>query len=336
MLRFIPKPLRIQTHRKRMKLVFHTPGHRKLTDAIVRMCKSCDVELEFTHDFERIKRPDYDLLIMNANYICPDLIPAHIKILYGPQHWVFPTGPIVGPLNPEYAKRAAFNALSKWNTQRLLADGTLVVPYVEFPFAVDLETFCPGAPVAPAHDCIVYVKRRAHTLVNAVLARLQTAGLTYVLFRYGSYNEHEYLRALRTSKFMVVLDAHESQGFALEEAMACNVPLLVVDATSMYDECDDGVHATYESYRPKPLLATSVPYWSDECGIRITDLSEFDEALAKMRATYTTFSPRAYVERELSPRACMERMLAFAQHGSPQGSVGSGAGAGAGTGETAA
>jgi len=140
---------------------------------------------------------------------------------------------------------------------------------------------------------------------------LNQKGLQYKIFRYGSYNEEEYKSSLQKAKFMLTLDAHESQGFALEEAMSSGVPLLVMDATSMYDEMDNGVTVTYEYLRPKKLLATSVPYWSDECGIKITEQSEMSYAIDKMLTLYQTFTPRDYIVRTLSDEVCMRRILDY-------------------------
>ena len=41
---------------------------------------------------------------------------------------------------------------------------------------------------------------------------------------------------LQNSKYGIWLDAHESQGFALQEALSCNVPLLVWNISSMNQE----------------------------------------------------------------------------------------------------
>lgn len=295
-----------------MKIVFHSPGHRKNTEAIKQMCKEYNFDLEFTHCFERIKRDDYDILIMNCNFIEPSLIPSNIKIIYGPQLWVFPEGEIVGELDSKVGERAVFNSLSKWNTIRLLEDykRPLRVPCVEFPFSVDIQKFYPQE-CSKEIDCIFYFKNRKTELHDYVYSKLVEKKLNFVKLVYGSYNESDYINLLQKSKFMVVLDASESQGFALEEAMSCNVPLLVIDALSMYDECPDGKHASHEKQKPLPLRATSVPYWSDECGIRITDIQEFDKALDKMRNVYSVFTPRIYVERELSPEKCMRRILEY-------------------------
>ena len=80
---------------------------------------------------------------------------------------------------------------------------------------------------------------------------------------------------------MISLDAHESQGFALEEAMSCNIPLLVSDAQTMYEEYNDGVNSTYYNHRPKKMLSTSVPYWSEQCGIKIDNINKINDAVDK-------------------------------------------------------
>ncbi len=295
-----------------LKIVFHSPGHRKNVSGIEQMCRSYGIELEFTHSFERIQRDDYDILILNQHFVEPSIIPSKIKIIYGPQLWVFPEGGIVGQLDPQCIERTVFNALSKWNTVRLLEDTSrpMRCPCVEFPFAVDLERFQPGSS-SKTIDCLVYTKNRKRETLDLVIQQLQSRNLNYKVLSYGSYKEEDYIRDLQISKWMVVVDAHESQGFALEEAMACNVPLLVVDANSMYDECPDGFHSTYESKKPLPLRATSVPYWSDECGIRITSEQNFSRVLDQMINEYSSFTPRKYVERELSPSVCMRRILDY-------------------------
>jgi glycosyltransferase involved in cell wall biosynthesis len=161
------------------------------------------------------------------------------------------------------------------------------------------------------YDCIVYIKRRSSDLVNYTLSILEEKRLKYKIIIYGSYNEEDYLGSLQKAKFMITLDAHESQGFALEEAMSTNIPLLVIDATTMYEEKPDGVNSVYGYLKPKKLLSTSVPYWSDECGIKITEQSELLEAIDRMIKNYQTLTPRDYIMRTLSAEVCMKRILDY-------------------------
>jgi hypothetical protein len=61
--------------------------------------------------------------------------------------------------------------------------------------------------------------------------------IPYKIFNYlQRYNEAEYLTYLQSCKYGIWIDAHESQGFALEEALSCNVPLLVWNVSSLNRE----------------------------------------------------------------------------------------------------
>ena len=294
-----------------MKVVFHTPLHSKNTDAIIKMCASRDIALEFTTDDARVIIPDYDILIMNAKFIDPDTIPASIKIIYGPQHFVFPHGPLVGPLNPIWSERCVFNCLSEWNAAvyKELA-GSFKIPLTQLPYAVDIDKFCPSNNSKDI-DCIIYIKRRQPDIIAAVKEEIHKFNdLKIQCYTYGQYREQDYFGALRRSKFMICIDAHESQGFAIEEALSCGVPLLVLNANTMHDEYDSDKF-TYEGYKEYALTATSVPYWSDQCGIKINNVSEFPTAFAKMRESWASYKPRDYILSTLSPTVCMNRILNY-------------------------
>ena len=300
-----------------MKLVLyinrHQP-HRKNYDGIQKMCASCDIEFEVSHSIERLQQNNYDILLTCNEYVDYNLIPENIKIIYGPQFYVFPEGgELIGPLQDALIGRAVFNCLSNWN---IICYSEFApefkVHHVAFPFAVDTNMFKPSSDTDPkTWDCIVYIKCRRYDIINEALHILNSKNIKFKTFTYGSYNETDYINVLHNSKFMITLDAHESQGFALEEAMSCNVPLLVMDAQSMYDETNDGFTSTYAHHSPKKLLATSVPYWSDECGIKINDVTELPNALDRMLSEYKSFTPRKYIEENLSDRVCMQRILDY-------------------------
>ena len=299
-----------------MKLVLYFVNglpHNKNYMAIQRMCRSLEIEFEETNNYERIKMNNYDILVSCHNYVNPADIPTNIKIIMGPQFFVLPEGPIIGKLKSELSERCVYNNLSPWIKSLYLEFvDSFIIPMKELPYSVDTNTFKPSSPsLEKEYDCILYIKRRSNDLVNYTISMLNQKGLKYKIFRYGSYNEEDYKDSLQKAKFMLTLDAHESQGFGLEEAMSSGVPLLVMDATSMYNEMDNGVNVIYEYLRPKKLLSTSVPYWSDECGIKITEQSELSAAIDRMLTTYQTFTPRDYIVRTLSDEVCMRRILDY-------------------------
>lgn len=295
-----------------MKLVYYAPdGHHKNSHGISLMCAARGIECEHINSPERLHQYDYDILVAATRYVDPSTVPSHIKIIMGPQYWVFPSGPVVGPYNSSNEGRLVYNGLSLWIKDAFLEmAGSLRMPIVQFPYAVDVEQFKPVNKQI-IFDCLVYHKQRSYAVTDTIIKMLHEKGITYCRLDYGSYNETEYVQLLQQCKFMICVDRHESQGFALEEAMACNTPLLVLDAPSMYDEMADGVSVTYEYCRPKKLLSTSVPYWSDTCGIKITDVAEFPTALDTMLRTYDSFTPRDYVLKTLAPAVCMDRILDY-------------------------
>jgi len=299
-----------------MKLVLYVGvsgfPHHKNYEAIQRMCNTHNIEFEVSSNLNRLVENNYNILLTCFDFIDPEIIPENIKIIYGPQFFILPSGPIVNKLNDKYKDRCVFNCLSNWIKELYLECVTdFIVPIIPLPFSVNTNQFKQLEHQTKEYDCLLYIKRRSNDLINFTLSLLNQKGLVYKIFRYGSYNEQEYINALQKSKFMISLDAHESQGFALEEAMSSGIPLLVMDATSMYDETDNGITATYDYLKPKLLRATSVPYWSDECGIKIEKKEELHQALDNMLVNYKKFTPRDYIIRTLSDEVCMKRILDY-------------------------
>ena len=297
-----------------IKLVFYMSSgipHHKNWDGIKRMCSSKNIEFEYTNNIDRLKENNYQILYCMSDFVDPYIIPESIKIIYGPQLWVIPVQPMVGKFDEKLTEKCVFNLLSPWvETYCREMSSEYIMPISYFPLAVDTNKFKPEN-VEKEYDCILYIKRRSNELINFTINLLNQKGIKYKIFKYGSYNEEDYLNDLKKSKFMLTLDAHESQGFALQEAMSTGIPLLVMDATSMYDETYDGIYSTYEYLRPKKLLASSVPYWSDECGIKITEKEELHDAIDNMINNYNKFTPRHYILRILSDEVCMKRILDY-------------------------
>ncbi len=294
-----------------MKLILYKDkGHHKNFDAIQRMCNSSHIEFEFTDNENRIKQDDYEILYSFSHYVNPDILPPKVKIIFGPHAFVIPSNesPFVGSTDFKLINRAVYNCLSKWNYFVFYENVvSFKLPVHQLPFAVNINRFKPINNPEKDLDCLIYIKNRSNTDRTLLNNILNNSNLKYETITYGSYNEDQYINLLNRSKFMIVLDAHESQGFALQEAMSCNVPLLVIDATSMYDEYYYGKQL-YLDYKPKLLKATSVPYWSEECGLKTT-FEELPEKIQIMKDSWSTFTPRNYIVRELSEVPCMKRIL---------------------------
>lgn len=114
------------------------------------------------------------------------------------------------------------------------------------------------------------------------------------IFTYGTYQEDDYLHYIQSAEFGIWIDAHESQGFALEEALSCNCPLFVYDITSMKDECNkEGIYP-WECYSGE-LPATSASYFDESCGVICNNKDELYNKFLSFLQVIPRFTPRQFI-----------------------------------------
>ncbi len=272
--------------------------HHKNINGLKLMCESLNIKLTITKKLFDVLKYDYNILIIN-DVILKLKFPKNIKIIYGPQCWIFP------PTNLQ--QNITYNSLSQWNKD-LMIEFNNKLNYVILPFAVDIHKF-KNDNKEKIFDCIFYIKHRTPEIKNKIILFLNKLNLKYIIFEYGKYIEDDYIFSLNKIKFMIVLDAHESQGFALQEAMAMNIPLLVLDINSMKEEYTNNFNYTHIK---NELIATSVPYFDETCGIILKENEYTDFIIFKNNINLilnNKFNPRNFVINNLSPLICMKRIL---------------------------
>ena len=101
----------------------------------------------------------------------------------------------------------------------------------------------------------------------------------------------------------------ESQGFALEECLSTNVPILLLDAKSMFDETDQDTGRMYyeEWIGIKKLEGTTASYWDDRCGIKTYDIDLILELVKEMLGNLDKYKPREFIKDTLSSEACWKQ-----------------------------
>ena len=167
------------------------------------------------------------------------------------------------------------------------------------PFGVDIELFKPDSSVSK-DSVILYYKDRIPSDFELLTQKLKERNISYTLFNYKTgYKESDFISTLKKCKYCIFLGRHESQGFAVQEIMACNVPLFVWGVTSRRQEYPG-------SLIDKNIItpATTVPYWDDICGEHITDFKEFDTKFDIFLNKLQTYQPRKFICENLSMNAC--------------------------------
>jgi glycosyltransferase involved in cell wall biosynthesis len=185
---------------------------------------------------------------------------------------------------------------SEWAKRVWERVGFDACPIEAWPVGIDTEMFRPSVRKPSAPRVMVYHKKRNPQELSHVFEVLHEMGLPYTLLIYGEYHESEYVEVLKETTFIIWHGCHESQGIALLEALACDVPVLVCDATRLSQA--RGSYPFDELVKDFPV--TSAPYFDDTCGVKITDLSDLKSSLEFMLDNLDGFASREYVLRNLS------------------------------------
>jgi len=122
-------------------------------------------------------------------------------------------------------------------------------------------------------DCLIYAKGRE---VGELGSLLDKNGLSSVVLTYGLYKEEQLIEYTKRCKFCILLTGTESQGIAYMEILSSGLPCFVLDT---------------KTWRGAP--ATSVPYFSDRCGMTCGSdpCKDFDEFLINL----DNYNPRQYI-----------------------------------------
>jgi hypothetical protein len=173
---------------------------------------------------------------------------------------------------------------------------------------IDLDEWPDASRDLKTLDVLVYDKirwnraREEDALLHPALEALSQRGLSHQTLRYGAYHHDAFRRALRRSRALLFLCEHETQGMAYQEALASNVPVLAWDNGEWLDP-------RRPQFEKAAVRASSVPYFSEECGERFREIGEFPEKLDLFWSRLTRYEPRAYVRGALSLRGSAERYL---------------------------
>lgn len=278
-----------------MKLLVLGNFHHKNMIGLELLLKSINFQYKYSN-IDEIS--EYDI-IYSPNYpIDTSKYPSKIFI-FGPHFSVFPDNRLLNINNIH--KNSIYIQPSKWaaDTWRNL-NVEKVIKIKEFPFPVEIDKFKP-LENNTREQIFIYFKRRKPEELKLIEQFLTEKNITYKLFNYvKKYKEEEYLKCLQSAKYGIIVDAHESQGFAIEEALSCNVPLLVWKVKYMSQE---------EGSNFPNFPCTNIAYWDKRCGEFFEEKENFEETYNKFINKIETYKPREYVLENLSPKKCGENFI---------------------------
>ena len=153
-----------------------------------------------------------------------------------------------------------------------------------WPCGVNFDYWAPTHARAERSNVLVYVKATDDPFVQQVTSILHAAGFAVREVRYGDYSPGHYLEQLRESACLVYIGGSESQGLALLEAWAADVPTFVFDAPRQ--------EIQLKNHRAMTLVRgqfSPAPYLGPETGALWSDPEELPDLCAGSHR----YAPRA-------------------------------------------
>ena len=277
-------------------LLVNVNFHKKNQHAIMNYKNIKVVSIYHVNQIDNIDLSLFDCVYSPALPIDVSKYPT-TKFIFGPHFSVFPNQNQLQLVNKP---NSVYIMPSQWPIDFWIGHNVRN-KMVPLPFGVDTTRFNQIKSIEHRDKVFIYHKRRRPEELNAVVSLLHKYNIQYELFDYvRRYDENYYLNYLHQSRFGIWVDAHESQGFALQEALACNVPLLVWNITSMKQEYG----STYDNVR-----ATTIPYWDSRCGEVFFSADDLESTFKIFLSKLDQYKPRDFIIENLSFEKCEDKLI---------------------------
>ena len=281
-----------------MKILFINKWiHPKNMNSLQQYKKINFTIINSINDIDKDKCKEFDVIYSPSEPINVNEY-KHCKFIFGPHFSVSPNEyqiQMIKGLNSIYIQPSRW-VVNYWKKYSICSNLNIKT----LPFGVDTEKFKDSLN-NKKENIIFYLKRRNSVDINILTNFLNSKKINYKIFNYlEKYNENDYLQYLKTCKYGIWLSSFESQGFALQEALSCNVPLFVWNVISMNQE--DG--SNYNNYP-----ATTIPYWDNRCGEFFYDYNELESTYNKFITNLDNYKPREYILENLSMEVCEDKLI---------------------------
>lgn len=144
-------------------------------------------------------------------------------------------------------------------------------------------------------DFVVYNKIGGSQLFLDICKILNSRGLAYKVLTYGKFKQRDYFEFLNQARFEIYLSRSESQGLAMFEAWARNVPAFVWE-NAVFGKDGQSVKGKISS-----------PFLSNKLGMAFRDYEDFKAKLPLF--LNTSFAPRKYIKENFTNKICAEKYL---------------------------
>ncbi|MBF0587850.1 MAG: glycosyltransferase [Magnetococcales bacterium] len=274
----------------------------------VNLCKGLDqlgIPYEVNLPYEDLRADDrIGCLGKGRNcldgYDRPFPILAGIGLMSHPLDWpeLFTTHPIVRYL-----------AHCEW--ARSFIQPFMPVPCDLWPVGIDTDFWAPPAKQKEKEfDILIYNKllwnipQMTASFLDPIRNELAKRNLRVKELVCGSYTLDQYKEYLQQSRGLLFISAHETQGLALQEGMACDVPVLVWNPGKMQDP-------QRFSWNLPDIDSETAPFFDERCGEQFIGGLDFAGQLDRFmeKLDQHQYAPRDYMLENLTLKRCSQHFV---------------------------
>ena len=143
---------------------------------------------------------------------------------------------------------------------------------------------------------LVYFKKRDKKELAELINILENKKITFEIFEYGKYMNKNLMEYAKRADFGIVLNKTESQGIATLELLSVGLPLIVIDDK-------------YLQFGNNKIESTSIPYWSDLCGLNLESVNNLTTELDGFLNNLDTYRPQDYINNELTFEVMTKKLI---------------------------
>lgn len=165
---------------------------------------------------------------------------------------------------------------------------------------VDTKFWRPSHHIVSNRRILIYQKNAPEGVMTGCRRVIEHAEFKTVTLKYGEYSAVDFLEKLRECEAAVFLSPSESQGIALAEAWAVDVPTMVWNPG-------------WFTYDGKRLKCSSAPYLTRETGLFFNRLEDFKNVFIEWQKNKDDFSPRKWVINNMTDDICAMKLLKLAK-----------------------
>lgn len=275
-------------------LVLNHNYHHKNKKGLEMICEYLNYNLIYGSEKDI---PDADVIYCPSKPFNVSKYPNK-RFIFGPHLSIFPDNKLrsIQNLNNCVYIQPSPWARDVWTNWKDM-DAEKLIPIKSFPFPVEIDLFKPDEDEIKENVFVMFKHRKPEEL-KFVENFLNNKKISYKTFRYGSYQQEDYIKYLKTCKYGIWIGRHESQGFALQESLSCNVPLLVWNVSNMrqqhgWNGCPD-------------VYGTTIPFWDTTCGEYFYKEDEFEKTYNIFLQNLNNYKPREFILNTVSVKQCAE------------------------------